>query len=117
MRVTVANTEKNKQYAFKANKERKKGLSLNRVIGFGYIYTKGVFLNIRDLWWCTRGDGLFQTLERINDKSYKVDLSGEYDVSVTCNISDFSLFDAGIQGLILLRKEGMIRSKLHQRIH
>jgi len=40
-----------------------------------------------------RGYGSFQVLERINDNAYKVDLSGEYGVSVTFNVSDLSLFD------------------------
>jgi len=42
-------------------------------------------------------DGSFQVLERINDNTYKVDLSGKYGVgvgvSVTFNVSDLSLFD------------------------
>jgi hypothetical protein len=42
-----------------------------------------------------RGDGPFQILERINDNAYKVDLSGEYGVSATFNVSDFILFDVG----------------------
>jgi hypothetical protein len=40
-----------------------------------------------------RGDGSFQILEKINDNAYKVDLLGEYGVSVTFNVSDFTLFD------------------------
>jgi len=42
-----------------------------------------------------RGDGPFQILERINDNAYKVDLAGEYGVSATFNVSDFTLFDVG----------------------
>jgi hypothetical protein len=42
-----------------------------------------------------RGDGPFQILERINDNAYKVDLSGEYGVSATFNVSDLTLFDVG----------------------
>ena len=40
-----------------------------------------------------RGDCSFQVLERINGNTYKVDLSGEYDVSITLNVTDFTLFD------------------------
>ena len=40
-----------------------------------------------------RRDEPFQILERINDNAYKVDLSGEYDISANFNISDLSLFD------------------------
>jgi hypothetical protein len=43
-----------------------------------------------------RGDGLFQALERINDNAYKVDLPGEYGVSVTFNVVDLTLFDTVI---------------------
>jgi hypothetical protein len=42
-----------------------------------------------------RGDGPFLILERINDNAYKVDLPGEYGVSVTFNVSDLTLFDVG----------------------
>jgi len=31
----------------------------------------------------------------INDNAYKVDLSGEYGVSATFNVSDFTLFNVG----------------------
>jgi hypothetical protein len=36
-----------------------------------------------------------QILERIDDNAYKVDLPGEYDVSATFNVYDFTLFDVG----------------------
>jgi hypothetical protein len=42
-----------------------------------------------------RGDGPFQVLERINDNAYKLDLSGEYNVSATFNVTDLSPFDVG----------------------
>jgi hypothetical protein len=42
-----------------------------------------------------RGDGSFQILERINDNAYKVDLLSECGVSVTFNVSNFTLFDVG----------------------
>jgi hypothetical protein len=42
-----------------------------------------------------RGEGPFQVLERINDNAYKLDLPGEYNISATFNVSDFSLFDVG----------------------
>jgi hypothetical protein len=42
-----------------------------------------------------RTDGSFQILERINDNTYKVDLLSEYDVSVTFNVSNLSLFYVG----------------------
>ena len=40
-----------------------------------------------------RGDGPFQVLERINDKAYKLDLPGEYNISATFNVSDLSPFE------------------------
>jgi len=42
-----------------------------------------------------RGDGPFKVLERIGDNAYKLDLPGEYQVSVTFNVADLSLFDVG----------------------
>ena len=60
-----------------------------------------------------RGDGPFQILEKINDNAYKVDLPGEYKVSATFNVSDLSPFDVGeIRGRILLRRGGMMRTKV-----
>lgn len=38
-------------------------------------------------------DESFQVLERINNNTYKIDLSGKYDVSITFNVSNLSLFD------------------------
>ena len=42
-----------------------------------------------------RGDGPFQVLEHVNDNAYKLELPGEYNVSVTFNITDLSPFDTG----------------------
>jgi hypothetical protein len=42
-----------------------------------------------------QGDGPFQILERIDENAYKVDLPGEYGVSVTFNVYDLTLFDVG----------------------
>ena len=42
-----------------------------------------------------RGDDPFQFLERINDNAYKLDLTGEYNISATFNVSDLSPFDVG----------------------
>ena len=42
-----------------------------------------------------RGDRPFQVLARINDNAYKLDLTGEYSVSASFNVSDLSPFDAG----------------------
>jgi hypothetical protein len=42
-----------------------------------------------------RGDGPFQVVERINDNAYKLDLPGEYGVSVGFNVANLSHFDVG----------------------
>ena len=42
-----------------------------------------------------RVDGPFQVLERINDNAYKLDLSDEYNVSATFNVTDLSPFNVG----------------------
>ena len=34
-------------------------------------------------------------LERINDNAYKLELSGEYGISASFNVSDLSPFDVG----------------------
>ena len=84
--------EKNKTYAEKANKGRKK-----------MVFQPGdwVWLHLRKERFpekrksklLPRGDGPFQVLERINDNAYKIDLQGEYNVSPTFNVSDLSPFD------------------------
>ncbi|XP_042043504.1 uncharacterized protein LOC121789016 [Salvia splendens] len=40
-----------------------------------------------------RGDGPFLVLERVNDNVYVIYLPGEYNVSCTFNVADFSPFD------------------------
>ncbi|KAA3487694.1 Transposon Ty3-I Gag-Pol polyprotein [Gossypium australe] len=57
-------------------------------------------VNVDDKWKAEskllpRGDGPFQVLERINDNSYKLDLSGEYSVSASFNMFDLSPYDVG----------------------
>lgn len=42
-----------------------------------------------------RGDGPFELLERIGENAYKLDHPSEYQVNVTLNVSDLSLFDVG----------------------
>jgi hypothetical protein len=51
------------------------------------------FPNQRHSKLLTRGDGLFQVLERINDNAYKLDLPGQNNVSATFNVSDLSPLD------------------------
>jgi hypothetical protein len=48
----------------------------------------------------------FQILERINDNSYKIDLSGKFNIRATFNFSALSLFDV-MNGHILNRKGKM----------
>ena len=44
-------------------------------------------------------------LESINDNTYKIDLPGEYNVSVTCNVFYLSLFEVGSDSRSNLFKE------------
>lgn len=37
-----------------------------------------------------RADGPFKVLKQVNDNSYKIELSGRYDVSGTFNVADLS---------------------------
>ena len=53
------------------------------------------FLKQRRSKLMSRGDGPYLIIEKINNNAYKVDLSGEYGVSDTFNISNHCLFDAG----------------------
>jgi hypothetical protein len=86
--------KKNEQYANKANKGRRQ-----------IIFEPGdwVWVHMRKERFPVRrrsmlhprGDGPFQVLERINDNAYKLDLSGEYNISATFNVSNLSLFDVG----------------------
>jgi len=39
-----------------------------------------------------KAGGPFEVLERINDNAYKVDLPGDYEVSATFNVADFSVY-------------------------
>ena len=86
--------KKNEQYAFKANRGRR------RVIfepgDWVWVHMrKERFLAQRKSKLAPRGDGPFQVLERINDNAYKIDLPGEYNVSATFNVADLSPFDKG----------------------
>jgi hypothetical protein len=42
-----------------------------------------------------RGDCPFQVLARINNNAYKLDISSEYNISATFNVSDLSPFNVG----------------------
>jgi len=60
-----------------------------------------------------------QILERINDDANKMDLSGEYGVSATFNISYLFLFDVGddlSMNPFKERREAMIWFKKYQEI-
>jgi len=43
------------------------------------------------------GDGPFQVVERINDNTYKIDLSSEYDVNATFKVAELTLFDLDLR--------------------
>jgi len=86
--------KKNEQYTNKVNRGRK----LVRFEPDDWVWVhmrKERFLKQRRSKLMPRGDGLYQIIERINDNAYKVDLSGEYGVSATFNVSDLSLFNVG----------------------
>ena len=68
-------------------------LSFSPMIGFRCICARRDFRPIGNQSYNHQGMG--QILERIDDNAYKVDLPGEYDVSATFNVYDFTLFDVG----------------------
>ena len=56
---------------------------------FVWIYiSKGRFLSKRKFKLMLRADGLFRIIEKVNDNAYKVDFSGDYNVSVIFNVKD-----------------------------
>ncbi|KAH9792509.1 hypothetical protein KPL71_004153 [Citrus sinensis] len=82
------------QYAKQANKGRHK-LVFESGDWVWLHMRKERFSERRKSKLLSRRDGPFQVLERINDNAYKLDLSGEYNVSATFNIFDLSPFDVG----------------------
>ena len=86
--------KKNEQYATKANKSRQQVLF--EPGDWVWVHMrKERFAARRRSKLHPRGDGPFQVLERINDNAYKLDLSGEYNISATFNVSDLSPSDVG----------------------
>ena len=86
--------KKNEQYATKANKGRQQVLF--ELDDWVWVYMRKERFPARR--WSKlhpREDDSFQVLERINDNAYKLDLSGEYNISATFNVSDLSPFDVG----------------------
>ncbi|CAK8536763.1 unnamed protein product [Lathyrus sativus] len=53
----------------------------------------GRFISLKKSKIQPRVDGYFKVLEHINDTTYKIDLPGEYQVSVTFNVSDLTPCD------------------------
>ena len=86
--------KKNEQYVTKANKGRQQVLF--EPGDWVWVHMrKERFPARRRSKIHPRGDDPFQVLERINDNTYKLDLSGEYNISATFNVSDLSPFDVG----------------------
>ncbi|GJU19185.1 RNA-directed DNA polymerase [Tanacetum coccineum] len=48
---------------------------------------------IKELHAQARADGPFRVLKRINDKAYKIELPGHYNVSATFNVADLSPYE------------------------
>jgi hypothetical protein len=63
------------------------------------------FPNQRKSKYQPRSDGSFQVLKRINDNAYKINLSGKYDVNVTFNVADLTLFDTSFDSRSIPFKE------------
>ena len=93
--------KKNKQYAYKANKERK--LLRFELEDWVWVHIQKEKLpkQIKSKLM-PREDGSFHITKKINNNAYKVDLLGEYEVSATFNVSDLSLFDVGWDDTIQL---------------
>ncbi|PIK33963.1 hypothetical protein BSL78_29216 [Apostichopus japonicus] len=52
------------------------------------------FPNLRSSKLAPRGDGPFRVLERINNNAYRIELTGEFNVSNTFNVTDLAPFHA-----------------------
>ena len=66
-----------------------KGSSFNKEM-FGFIYERKESLSKEINKLMPRADGPFEVFEHLNDNAYKVDLLGDYGVSTTFNVGDFS---------------------------
>src|SRR2546422_9926757 len=84
--------KRNKTYADSANKGRK-DVQFQKGDWVWVHFRKERFPLQRKNKLQPRGDGPIQVVEKINNNAYKFDLSGEYNVSSTFNVSDLSPFD------------------------
>nr|GEV03542.1 RNA-directed DNA polymerase, eukaryota, reverse transcriptase zinc-binding domain protein [Tanacetum cinerariifolium] len=79
----------NKQYKVHADKRRKQVLYREGDLVWIHLlkerFPAGRFRKLKP-----RGDGPFRVLKKINDKAYKIELPGHYNVSVTFNVTDLS---------------------------
>ncbi|KAL4388859.1 hypothetical protein GQ457_09G017710 [Hibiscus cannabinus] len=80
------------QYEKQANKGRKR-VSFEVGDWVWVHFRKEHFSAQRSSKLLPRGDGPFQVLAKVNENAYKLDLSGEYNVSATFNVSNLTLFD------------------------
>jgi hypothetical protein len=79
----------NEQYATKANKGCRQVIF--ELGDWVWVHMrKERFLACRRSKLHPRGDGPFQVLARINNNAYKFDLSGEYNINASFNVSDLS---------------------------
>jgi hypothetical protein len=104
--------KKTEQYANKANKGRRQVIF--EPSDWVWVHMrKERFPARRRSKLHPRGAGPFQILEKINDNAYKVDLPGEYKVLLLSMFLIFlHLMQAKIRGRILLRRGGMMGTKV-----
>ena len=90
--VARANIEKRtQQYIQQANKHRRK-MTFEPGDWVWLHLKKERFSKQRQGKLSPRGDGSFRVLQRVNDNAYKLELLGEYNVSVTFNVADLNPF-------------------------
>ncbi|GJR60132.1 RNA-directed DNA polymerase [Tanacetum coccineum] len=81
----------NEQYKEHADKVRKQVLYREGDLVWIHLrkerFSAGCFGKLKP-----RGDGPFRILKKINDKAYKIELSGHYNVSATFNVADLSSY-------------------------
>nr|KYP36126.1 Transposon Ty3-I Gag-Pol polyprotein [Cajanus cajan] len=90
-RITSHIQQQNERYA-KASNKGKRNMIFEEGDWVWLHLRKERFPQQRKSKLSPRGDGPFQVLQRINDNTYRLDLSSNYGVSPTFNVSDLKPF-------------------------
>ena len=103
--------KQNEKYYKKANKYRKPAVFKEGDLVWIHL-RKERFPSKRSSKLKPRVDGPFKVLRRVGENAYKIDLLGDYSVSATFNVSDFSRYyedqeDQVSLGAVLFKQKSM----------